>query len=76
LATIFTFIFWTPFYKKVSSFSPMQKDIPVFLSKHPSILHEIWTSFIHYGPIFTLFCLYLYVILLFFRTYKEKPRSL
>ncbi|MEM5660297.1 sporulation integral membrane protein YlbJ [Bacillus cereus] len=76
LAPIFTFVFWTPFYEKVSSFSPMPKDIPVFLSEHPSILHEIWTSFIHYGPIFTLFCLYLYVILLFLRTYKEKPRSL
>ena len=49
LAPIFTFVFWTPFYEKVSSFSPMPKDIPVFLSEHPSILHEIWTSFIHYG---------------------------
>lgn len=76
LAPIFTFIFWKPFYEKVSSFSPMQKDIPVFLSNHSSILHEIWTSFVHYGPIFTLFCLYVYVILLFFRSNKEKPRSL
>ncbi|MEH7280034.1 sporulation integral membrane protein YlbJ, partial [Bacillus toyonensis] len=41
-----------------------------------STLLEIWTSFVHYGLIFTLFCLYLYVILLFLRMNKEKPRSL
>ncbi len=28
LAPIFTFIFWKPFYEKVSSFSPMQKRYP------------------------------------------------
>ena len=73
LAPIFTFIFWKPFYEKVSSFSPMQKDLPVFLSNHSSILHDIWTSFVHYGPIFTLFCLYVYVILLFFGATKKNP---
>ena len=76
LAPIFTFIFWKPFYEKVSSFSPMQKDLPVFLSNHSSILHDIWTSFVHYGPIFTLFCLYVYVILLFFEQQRKTPFTL
>ncbi|OQR57847.1 sporulation integral membrane protein YlbJ [Bacillus sp. CDB3] len=76
IAPIFTFIFWEPFYEKVHSVSPTQEDIPVFLLNHSFTLNDIWTAFIHYGPIFTLFCLYLYVILLFLRIYKEKPRSL
>ncbi|KFM98975.1 sporulation integral membrane protein YlbJ [Bacillus clarus] len=76
LAPIFTFIFWGPFYEKVHSFSPTQEDIPVFLFGHSSTLNEAYGLFLHYGPIFTLFCLYLYVILLFLRIInKEKPRS-
>ena len=76
ILALFSFCIFGHHFMKVSSFSPMPKDIPVFLSEHPSILHEIWTSFIHYGPIFTLFCLYLYVILLFCARIKRKPRSL
>lgn len=76
LAPIYTFIFWGPLYEKLHSFSPSQQDIPVFLSNHSSVLSKTWNLLLHYGPTFTLFCLYLYVILLFLRTInKEKPRS-
>ena len=54
----------------------MPKDIPVFLSEHPSILHEIWTSlyimnqFLHYF-------VYTYMLFYYFcARIKEKPRSL
>lgn len=76
LAPIYTFIFWVPLYEKLHSFSPNQQDIPVFLSNQSSILTKAWDILLHYGPTFTLFCLYLYVILLFLRIInKEKPRS-
>ena len=73
LAPILLLYFGNHFMKS-KLFLTYAKDIPVFVSNHSSILHEFWTSFIHYGPIFTLFCLYVYVILLFFE--QEKPRSL
>ena len=54
LAPIFTFIFWKPFYEKVSSFSPMQK---IYLSFYRIILlycmtfgHLLYTTdqYLHY----------------------------
>ena len=73
---LFLLLYFGNHFMKSKLFLTYAKDIPVFVSNHSSILHEFWTSFIHYGPIFTLFCLYVYVILLFFRSNKEKPRSL
>ncbi len=70
LAPIYTFIFWGPLYEKSHSFSPNQQDIPVFLSNYSSALTNTWELLLHYGPIFTLLCLYLYVILLFLRTIR------
>ena len=54
----------------------MPKDIPVFLSEHPSILHEIWTSFIHYGPILHYF-VYTYMLFYYFcARIKKTPFTL
>ncbi|MDM5156114.1 sporulation integral membrane protein YlbJ [Bacillus sp. DX1.1] len=76
LAPIFTLIFWKPLYENLHSFSPNQEDVPVFLSNHSSVFLKGWDLLITYGPAFTLFCLYLYVTLLFLRLMnKEKPRS-
>lgn len=76
LAPIYTYIFWGPLYENSHSFSPTEYDIPVFLSKQSTIFAKAWDSLVTFGPAFTLFCLYLYVLLLFFRlSHNKKPRS-
>ena len=70
---LFLLLYFGNHFMKSKLFFTYAKDIPVFLSNHSSILHEIWTSFVHHGPIFTLFCLYVYVILLFFGATKKNP---
>ena len=49
----------------------MPKDIPVFLSEHPSILHEIWTSFIHYNQ-FSHYFVYTYMLFYYFCAHIKK----
>ena len=73
---LFLLLYFGNHFMKSKLFLTYAKDIPVFVSNHSSILHEFWTSFIHYGPIFTLFCLYVYVILLFFEQQRKTPFTL
>ncbi|MCM3736909.1 sporulation integral membrane protein YlbJ [Bacillus cytotoxicus] len=76
LAPIYTYICWGPLYERLHSFSPTQYDIPVYLSEQSTMFAKTWNSLIMFGPAFTLFCLYLYVLLLVVRLiHNKKPRS-
>lgn len=76
LAPLYTYFLWKPLYEKLHSFSPVPYDIPVFFSRDATFFTQGWNILTTYGPLFTLFFLYVYVLLLLFRlTKKKKPRS-
>ncbi|WP_369902918.1 sporulation integral membrane protein YlbJ [Bacillus manliponensis] len=76
LAPIYTYLLWQPLYEKLHSFSPNSYDIPVFFSGEATSITKGWDILTTYGPLFTLFFLYVYVSLLLFRLInKKKPRS-
>ncbi len=73
LAPIFTFIFWKPFYEKVSSFSPMQKRYPclfyrIILLFCMNFGHLLYTTdrYLHYFAYMYMSSYY------FFRSNKRK----
>ncbi|MFX3622473.1 MAG: sporulation integral membrane protein YlbJ [Ectobacillus sp.] len=61
IAPILTYMLWKPLYENSHSFYPIKGDVTVLAQP----VTESWYFFHTYGPIFTLFFLYIYVFLLF-----------
>ncbi|CAG9619828.1 sporulation integral membrane protein YlbJ [Sutcliffiella rhizosphaerae] len=71
-AAFIAFLLWNPLNKQLGGFEGATNDLPVFA---PIIREGLWENIISafqlYGPLFTIFMLWIYVILLFNKTRRK-----
>jgi sporulation integral membrane protein YlbJ len=70
LASSFAFLLWKPLYLELQTFGGYPATVPVMymVNQSSATFHHVWDVMTQFGPIFTIFSLSLYVILLARRT--------
>jgi sporulation integral membrane protein YlbJ len=71
-ASFFTLILWKMIYERFYNPEQPSHAIPVFLFEEGSWLHSCYHLISQFGPIFTLFFLSLYIVILAKRLYVQK----
>lgn len=71
-AACLTYLLWKPLYVHFDTVDKSIRATPVFLTNHAPIwLLEYWQFLTRYGPLITIICLFVYVLLLATKWRKE-----